>query len=69
MENRTEENKQQIVPSVCAILEDGTIVEMTFQPEQRGTVFAIYSAGRWTLTDAIDLGSGARIRTRRRDLV
>jgi hypothetical protein len=61
VENHTEEKKQQIVPTASAILEDGTIVEMTFQPEQRRTFFAIYNAGRWTLQDAIDLGSDARL--------
>src|SRR6202521_5876763 len=34
---------------------------MAFQPKQRRTLFAIYSAGRWTLQDAIDLGSDARL--------
>ena len=53
--------KKQIVPTASAILEDGTIVEMAFQPEQRRTFFAIYNAGRWTLQDGIDLGSDARL--------
>jgi hypothetical protein len=34
----------QIVPTASAIL-DGTIVAMAFQPKQRRTFFAIYSAG------------------------
>src|SRR6267378_965583 len=34
---------------------------MAFQPKQRRTLFAIYNAGRWTLQDAIDLGSDARL--------
>ncbi|MFY9622885.1 MAG: hypothetical protein WAJ91_00685, partial [Rhodoplanes sp.] len=29
---------------------------MTFRPELRRTLFAIYSAGRWTLQDAVDIG-------------
>lgn len=60
MDNRADE-KKQIVPSASAILEDGTIVEMVFHPKERRTVFAIYSAGRWTLQDGIDLGSDARL--------
>src|SRR5262249_8644605 len=41
--------------------EDGTIVEMAFQTEQRRTFFALYNAGRWTLQDGIDLGPDARL--------
>ena len=44
--------RRQIVPTASAILDDGTIVEMVFQPKQRRTFFAIYNAGRWTLQDA-----------------
>ena len=61
MENKPEQQKKQIVPTASAILEDGTIVEMAFQPEQRRTFFAIYNAGRWTLQDGVDLGSDARL--------
>ena len=41
--------------------DDGTIVEMVFRPDLRRTLFAIFSAGRWTLQDAIDLGFDARL--------
>src|SRR6266850_1401369 len=34
---------------------------MVVQPKQRRTLFAIYSAGRWTLQDGIDLGSESRL--------
>jgi hypothetical protein len=61
VENRTEQNRQQIAPTASAILSDGTIVEMIFQPKERRTFFAIYNAGRWTLQDGIDLGSDARL--------
>ena len=55
------QNKKSIVPTASAILDDGTIVEMVFRPDLRRTLFAIYSAGRWTLQDAIDLGPDARL--------
>jgi hypothetical protein len=61
VEDNTNENKQTIIPTASAMLEDGTLVEMAFQPKQRRTFFVIYSAGRWTLQDAIDLGSDARL--------
>ena len=49
------------MPTASAILDDGTIVEMVYRLDLRRTVFAIYSAGRWTLQDAIDLGPDARL--------
>lgn len=61
MEDKTEHNKRQTISTASAILEDGTIVELTFHPKLRRTVLAIYSAGRWTLQDAIDVGSDTRL--------
>src|ERR1700738_2880687 len=61
MEDRVEQSKKQIIPTASAVLEDGTIVEMMFRPKERRTFFAIYSAGRWTLQDGIDLGHDARL--------
>ena len=34
---------------------------MVFRPDLRRTLFAIFSAGRWTLQDAIDLGPDAKL--------
>jgi hypothetical protein len=61
VESNIDEIKKLIVPTASAILEDGTIVETAFQPKQRRTVLVIYSAGRWTLQDGIDLGSDSRL--------
>lgn len=61
MERDTDQEKKQVVPTASAILEDGTIVELAFHPSLRRTVLAIYSAGRWTLQDAIDVGSDTRL--------
>ena len=61
MESRDQPKQKQVVPTASAVLDDGTIVEMVFRPELRRTGFAIYSAGRWTLQDAIDLGPDARL--------
>lgn len=47
--------------SASAILDDGTIIEMIYRPELRRTCFAIYSAGRWTTQDAVDIGPDARL--------
>lgn len=61
MENNDGQNKKQVVPTASVILDDGTIVEMIFRPDLRRTLFAIYSAGRWTLQDAVDLGPDAKL--------
>ena len=61
MESSDQPSKKQNVPTASAVLDDGTIVEMTFRPELRRTGFAIYSAGRWTLQDTIDIGSDAKL--------
>jgi hypothetical protein len=61
VESRDQPKQKQVVPTASAVLDDGTIVEMVFRPELRRTGFAIYSAGRWTLQDAIDLGPDAKL--------
>ena len=49
------------MPTASAVLDDGTIVEMIFRPDLRRTLFAIYSAGRWTIQDVVDLGPDAKL--------
>ena len=61
MENTDQLKNRRIVPTASAILDDATIVEMTFRPDLRRTVFAIYNSGRWTLQDAINIGPDARL--------
>ena len=61
MENREQPKQNRIVPTASAILDDGTIAEMTFRPELRRTLFATYSAGRWTTQDAIDIGPDSKL--------
>ena len=61
METRDQQKEKRIVPTASAVLDDGTIVEMVFRPDLRRTLFAIYSAGRWTLQDAIDIGPDAKL--------
>ena len=61
METNGAQDKKRVVPTASAVLDDGTIVEMTFRPELRRTLFAVYSAGRWTLKDTIDIGPDAKL--------
>ncbi len=53
--------KKRITPTVSAILEDGTIVELVYQPQTRQTILALYNAGRWTLQPHIDPDDGHRL--------
>lgn len=55
MDSNTDQ-KKHTVPTASAILEDGSIVEMVCPHKTGRTVFAIYSAGRWTLQDNINVG-------------
>jgi hypothetical protein len=55
VETRDQQKQKRIVPTASSILDDGTIIEMVYRSDLRRTLFAIYSAGRWTLQDAIDI--------------
>ena len=55
------QSKKQIVPTASAVLDNETLVELTFLSEQRRTMFAIYDAGRWTLQDRIDVSPDVRL--------
>jgi len=61
VEKNSDEKERQMVPTASAVLEDGTMVELVFQPEGRRTFLAIYNAGRWTLLERFDLGADARL--------
>jgi hypothetical protein len=61
MESNTGDKKTQILPTASAILDDGSLVELLFQPERRKTFLAIYAAGRWTLQERIDLDHDTRL--------
>src|SRR5262245_24850251 len=58
MESNPDDKTKPIVSTASAILNDGRIVEMIFQPDRRRTFLTIYGAGRWTVQDRIDDGSG-----------
>jgi hypothetical protein len=52
---------RKIVPAVSWCLPDGALVELLYRPEERKTLFALCSAGRWTLQSHIDLDDNARL--------
>ena len=61
MKTNNEPNTKRVEPTASAVLDDGTIVEMTFHPDLRATCFAIYAARRWTLQNMIDNGPDANL--------
>lgn len=49
-------NEQRHVrPTVSEVLEDGTIIEMVYRPEDRTTLLVKFDAGRWTLARHVDV--------------
>lgn len=58
--NETTEHKR-VRPTVSDVLEDGTIVELLYRPENRITLFATSIAGRWTLVNRMDVPSGHQL--------
>jgi hypothetical protein len=50
-----------IMPTVSWCLPDGTLIELLYRPDERQTLFALCSAGRWTLQTHIDLEDNARL--------
>src|SRR5258707_15105421 len=61
MEDKPEEKKKPFMPTASAVLDDGTLVELVYQPARRRTFLALYSAGRWTLKPYVDLDDGTRL--------
>lgn len=57
-DDNSNKSGKQLVPTASAVLDDGTIVELLFQPEHRRTLFALYSAGRWTVQPQIEVSPG-----------
>jgi hypothetical protein len=56
--NQRSQPKSQIIPTTSATLDDGTLVELVYQPSRRKTLLALFSAGRWTLQESVEAGAG-----------
>ncbi len=52
------EDEARSVPTTSAILDDGTLVELVYQPERRKTLLALFNAGRWTLQERVKDSTG-----------
>jgi hypothetical protein len=58
VENEAEKERKQTVPTTSAVLDDGTMIELVYNPERRKTFLAVWSAGRWTLQDRVTTSAG-----------
>jgi hypothetical protein len=55
------EGSRRTVPTASQVLDDGSIIELVYQPAARRTLIAQYNAGRWTLANHIDLDEKNRL--------
>ena len=47
------QSKKPTIPTTSATLDDGTLVELVYQPARRKTLLALFTAGRWTLQESV----------------
>jgi hypothetical protein len=55
-----EVKKESAMPTVSAVLSDGSLVEMLHRPEEHRTVFCVFKDGQWRLEDHL-LEGGQRL--------
>lgn len=55
--NQHAQSKRQTIPTASATLDDGTLIELVYQPARRKTLLAQFSAGRWTLQESVKAGA------------
>jgi hypothetical protein len=61
MESENHGEKKRTIPTASAILDNGSMIELVFRPEERKTLLAIYNAGRWTLQPGVNLDPTTRL--------
>jgi hypothetical protein len=60
-QDQAKKERKHIAPTVSAVLDDGSMVELLFKPEQRRTFLVLFNSGRWTLQDHIDVPGQVRL--------
>jgi hypothetical protein len=60
-DKNTASERRKIIPIVSELLEDGTIIELVYRPQDRLTLLATFNAGRWTLQSHIDVSERHRL--------
>jgi hypothetical protein len=62
-ENQTQASapRQRAIPTAAAVLDDGALVELLYDPKLRRTIMAVWRDQACELVPSIDLGTGARL--------
>jgi len=50
-----ESKKQRLVPTVSAVIDQDTILEMVYRPQEKKTGFAFWKNGEWSLESSVNL--------------
>jgi len=53
--------KQQTIPTVSAVLQNGALLELVYDPHERRTSFVAWKEGAWTVVPNYPLDSGERL--------
>lgn len=57
-QKKNEPEIQPAIPTTSAILDDGVIVELAYDPGLRRTYFVVFSAGRWSIQNRVTTNGG-----------
>src|ERR1700748_1407608 len=60
-EQKRDGAKKIVTPTVSAMLEDGTIVELVYERSQRRTMLTQFNGGRWTSLPRLDVAPGMQL--------
>ena len=53
--------QQRPVPTVSAVFDDGSILEMVYRPEEKRTAFVFWKNGEWKLDPSISVDTSQRL--------
>ena len=56
-----EKKKQKPTPTISRILDNGSIVELLYDPEKRTTSFALWNGDEWRREESISIGNDGRL--------
>ena len=54
-------NQQRPVPTVSAVFDDGSILEMVYRPEEKRTAFVLWKDGEWKVEPSVSENSFQRL--------
>src|SRR5215475_6365597 len=56
-----EAKQQRPVPTVSAVFDDGAILEMVYQPQEKRTAFILWKEGEWSFEPSLSVNSYQRV--------